>query len=177
MLIGRRYLELSRDHIPGYSVSAFVSDLQFISVTGNRPLRPDLKHGACARFQNTLTYIPHQNDGQTVSGLVNVARKVKFGQQLLSCNWLRACCMGKHNNAGNFTGVRKIQNVDLRHSPLMFQLYVRPNNTECNGASVIILLYKTRAFLRTRVTGKESGNLLTEVVPFFKNNEVKKIKL
>lgn len=95
MLIGRRSLELSREHIPGYSVSAFVSNLQFIPLMATgRQGRTDARGPRL--FPKTLPVLRHQNDGQTVSGLVNVARAVKFGQQLLSCNGLRACCMGKH---------------------------------------------------------------------------------
>jgi hypothetical protein len=37
---------------------------------------------------------PHQNDGQIVRSLANIARTVKFGEQFLSCNGLREYCMG-----------------------------------------------------------------------------------
>jgi hypothetical protein len=99
MLIGRRSLELSHDHIPGYSVSAFVSDLQFISVTGNRPLRLHLRMRPAPVPKHMNLYAPSEwRPNCERSGERRAHCYTVYGQQLLSCNGLRARCMGsKHN--------------------------------------------------------------------------------
>ena len=57
---------------------------------------------ACESFQKHLTYAsPLRMKGTRFTNPVNFASTVKFDKHSLSCDWLRACCMGRHSMLEN----------------------------------------------------------------------------